>query len=236
LRRRYSKAVRSGATGGDCRIARSDILAETGGNQPDWPNSKLVEQSPGSVLQTHYHVVDQFQVFVAGAGWIGKSEARPVVVHYANAFTGYGPLTAGPEGLAYLVFRLGVDPGAAWLPEARAGMKNVPRRVVHSRQVDLDRTADAAGGSQLESLLGDHPDGLRAELLRLGPGKAHESRTPEWRGRFIHVLRGELESSDTGCVLRAGTCIALERGESIRLSATSAGAQLLLLQFPRSAS
>jgi hypothetical protein len=76
--------------------------------------------------------VDQFQVVVRGSGLIGKHEVAPLTVHFAAAYTGYGPTHAGEQGLDYLVFRLGVDAGAAYLPESRDAMKPVPRQYVRA--------------------------------------------------------------------------------------------------------
>lgn len=61
--------------------------------------------TPGEVLLPHFHAVDQFQIFIAGSGGIGRTHAdvTPVLVHYADHHTGYGRGTMYiPEGAAFV--------------------------------------------------------------------------------------------------------------------------------------
>ncbi|MGO8140917.1 hypothetical protein AB9F34_33105, partial [Rhizobium leguminosarum] len=66
-------------------------------------------------LDSHFHIVDQFQVFIAGSGTIGRDEVRLVTVHYADHNTGYGPLIASEQGLSYLTLRSKTDAGLVYL-------------------------------------------------------------------------------------------------------------------------
>src|SRR6185369_6237393 len=54
------------------------------------PNAYLVCQQPGAALHPHFHQADQFQVFVAGSGRIGKHPVSAVTVHFAAAHSPYG--------------------------------------------------------------------------------------------------------------------------------------------------
>src|SRR3546814_2657233 len=51
-----------------------------------------------------------------------------ITIHYAGAFTGYGPLIAGPEGLSYFTIRSIHEEGANILPHAASQMLKGPRR------------------------------------------------------------------------------------------------------------
>lgn len=81
-----------------------------------------VGQFPGTVVDTHYHAVEQWQVFVDGSGTLGRHSALPGALHYVDRYTGYGPIVAGPRGLTYFTIRAMSDPGAQFLDrqEARA--------------------------------------------------------------------------------------------------------------------
>src|SRR5437868_51255 len=59
-----------------------------------YPMAFLVEQDPGAVTQSHFHQADQFQVIVGGSGDLGTHTVRDIAVHYAGAFTAYGPIRA----------------------------------------------------------------------------------------------------------------------------------------------
>src|SRR5688572_22188693 len=83
------------------------------------PQAFLVEQDAGTVIEPHFHVENEFQVIVAGSGSLGRAAVEPVVVHYAGGHTGYGPISAGRDGLSYFTLRTRMDPGAHFLPGAR---------------------------------------------------------------------------------------------------------------------
>ena len=81
------------------------------------PTVALIEQPAGFEFMPHFHRQNQFQVFVGGSGSLGRHALAPVVVHYAGAYTGYGPLLAGPEGIQYFTLRPGLhwQKAAIWL-------------------------------------------------------------------------------------------------------------------------
>ena len=54
---------------------------------------------------------NQFQLFVDGQGTIGPEQIRPITVHYAGAYTGYGPIMSGPQGLKYFTIRSAFESG-----------------------------------------------------------------------------------------------------------------------------
>jgi hypothetical protein len=90
-----------------------------------YPMAFLVEQSAETVVQAHFHQANQWQVVVGGGGMLGRHAVEPVAVHYTNAFSSYGPLTAGPRGLHYFTLRNGYDPAPATCP-ARASRSATP--------------------------------------------------------------------------------------------------------------
>lgn len=112
-----------------------DFLFEGDRDGDRVPQAFLVHQEPGSVLTAHYHLEDQFQVFVGGAGKIGAHDISPVSVHFASRESGYGPLVAGPSGLDYFSLRAITHRGVYALPESRAqmmpGLKKRQKTVEH---------------------------------------------------------------------------------------------------------
>ena len=52
------------------------------------------------MVPQHFHHVDQFQVIVAGGGRLGTHGVEPLAVHYAGAYTAYGPIVAGAQGVS----------------------------------------------------------------------------------------------------------------------------------------
>ena len=94
----------------------------------DTPQALLVEQSAGSKIPAHFHGIDQYQVVVKGGGQLGKHAVGPVCIHYAAAYTGYGPLHAEQDGLFYFTLRAQSEPGAFFFPEGRKHQKPLKRR------------------------------------------------------------------------------------------------------------
>jgi hypothetical protein len=93
-----------------------------------YPVAFRVEQDPGTVSEPHFHQANQFQVFVEGDGFLGKTPVREVTVQYADAYTPYGPIVAGPHGVAYMrsICRVRAI-GSRRSPRSRARSSRRPR-------------------------------------------------------------------------------------------------------------
>jgi hypothetical protein len=98
------------------------------------PQSYLIKQLPNITNPLHFHVQNQFQVFIEGSGFFGRHTIEPYIVHYAGAYTGYGPIVAGPLGLDYLTLRSMHDPGAKFLPEKKNLFIQGPKHHFTSRK------------------------------------------------------------------------------------------------------
>lgn len=198
----------------------------------DAPQAFLVEQGPGATVPPHFHYVNQFQVVVAGGGRLGSRAVAPLAIHYAGAHTAYGPIVAGPGGLAYFTLRAQSDTtGAQFLPESRARMKPVERRYL---------LVDVPGGSGGEAdagrdgaVLVSAPDGLAAWMLRFAPGERRSGPDPALGGgQAWLVWQGEVTVRDRA-LARFG-CLYLSRDEPALVPAAGTqGAEVLVLQFPR---
>ena len=95
------------------------------------------------MIRPHFHVQDQFQVVAEGGGTLGRHAVAPIHVHYASRHTGYGPITAGNQGLSYFTFRAVTTPYAYFLPESRDQMQSLPKRNLLGHAFALVRRADA---------------------------------------------------------------------------------------------
>lgn len=193
--------------------------AEPPGPGTIYPMAFLVEQDPGEVVGAHYHQADQFQVIVAGGGRLGSHDVAPISVHFAGAWSAYGPLRAGAEGLHYFTLRNGWDPGARYMefPDNRAGLRALPRR--HRETVG----ETAALGT----------DGYCARRFRIGSGECEVGPDPaSGAGQFWLVLAGELLIDDAA--VPAMSCIFVYPDEGTFVATAGAsGAEVLAMQFPR---
>jgi hypothetical protein len=213
-------------------FARRDYFIPS--DQDSGPHAYLVEQPPGSVIRPHFHSVDQFQVVVHGDGEIGRKHVGPVTLHYADAYTGYGPIEAHSAGIFYFSLRPELDRGAQYLPESKSEQRPVPGGRRH-RLAPRVPPASASGLRQAEALshrilFETEEDGLGASELRLPPS-AHIELPPSRHGRYILVLSGALMHE--GRPLGLWSCLYWAPGlASTTLHAGDGGVQALLMEFP----
>ncbi len=198
------------------------------------PQAFLIEQSAGSTILSHFHKQNQFQVIVSGSGTIGRHELQPVTVHYAGAYTGYGPLIAGPEGLVYFTLRAVSESGANFMPEARPDMLRGPKRHYTSEPLACMSSEElkALAAPQITEVQPREEDALAVIQYRLPPGGQAMAIEPKGSsGQFLLVMNGTLVHEG----------IALKRLENLFVSPDEAaytlhagpeGAEVLLLQYP----
>lgn len=194
-----------------------------------FPMAFLVEQDPGEVANAHFHQADQFQVVVAGEGTLGTHVVRPVSMHFAGAFTAYGPIRAGAAGLTYFTLRNGFDPGARYM--MRGENRRALRAVAGRRHREAVAGLLDAGGSEV--LLGPEPDGLAAWRYHLAAGERVRGPAPaEGRGQHWLVIDGSVERD--GVSLGPLSCAFVYPEErSFEVTGGPAGATLLAMQFPQ---
>jgi len=200
------------------------------------PQAFLVEQNPNWVTPTHFHLEHQFQVIVGGSGSLGRTPVEPFAVHYAAPETGYGPITAGPDGIAYLTLRAEGDTGAWYLHKPgvrermRAGLKREQQHGAPSEAVRATPLTDLKSPVS-EALIAPRADGLGAWLLRLPPNQSSQvlASAPHG-GRHYVVTAGLVHLGDRS--LDALSVAFADPGENCELTAGPSGADLLVLQFP----
>src|SRR5262249_40491644 len=87
------------------------------------PQGFLAGIGKGGAMGTPpFHDVDQYQVFVRGGGRLGRTPADPVTFHYADAYTPYGPIVGGGEGIDFLTIRAACATGYFPMPGSRHHM------------------------------------------------------------------------------------------------------------------
>lgn len=234
------RIVRSTGTGEE--HWRTDFIGRHGnGEFKDEPQAFLIEMTPNEVIVPHFHEVDQFQIFVAGSGSLGRNNevAQPLTVHYTDRYTGYGPINAGPHGFSYFTLRARTDPGAVYLHKPGYREKLRPSRKRHDlAQITLSTEPVLLnrGDAELEPLLknqGQEKDGLGAFLLRMGPNRKTSGPDPhETGGQHYLVVNGSLDLN--GKLYPAWSTVFVDAAEApLSISAGPHGLEMLILQYPR---
>lgn len=197
------------------------------------PQAFLVEQDPGTVIEPHFHLENEFQVMVGGSGSLGRHCVEPVSVHYAGAHTGYGPITAGSDGLSYFTLRARMDSGAQFLPGARDKMQRVPKRHLLGHAVRPCEASDLAARreSEVVTVLEPEAGGIAAWMLRLSAGGTAAAPVRPGGGRFLLVIGGVLELNGER-LPRLSTVFVSAESPAPQLRAGNEGLEVLVLQFP----
>jgi redox-sensitive bicupin YhaK (pirin superfamily) len=198
------------------------------------PQAFLVEQDPGTVIEPHFHLEDEFQVMVSGSGSLGRHAVEPVSVHYAGAHTGYGPISAGSDGLHYFTLRARMDSGAQFLPAAREKMQRVPKRHLLGHRVRPSEAAELAARRepQIVSIIEPQSDGIAAWMLRVPAAGSAAAPAHPGGGRYLVVIGGVLELNGER-LPGLSTAFASAEESMLSLRAGDQGLEVLVLQFPR---
>lgn len=193
----------------------------------------LLEHAPENIVHPHFHVVDQFQLFLAGSGRVGKHRVGPFTIHYTDKYSPYGPIVAGSEGLTFATLRIDKDIGAQYMPESRAAMtRRAGRNLTRHYTVSVSRTLRLGKACEVEVLEPRHSDGLLIEGRRTGPSGTLV--LPDVRGsegHYLFIIHGSLILEDGEAPL--WSCLFQAQGASaVSVHAGRSGCDLLVLQFP----
>lgn len=201
--------------------------------EPNQPQAFLAEMSAHRNLRTHFHANDQFQIFVSGDGHAGKHPIAPFQVHFARAYTPYGPIVAKDAGVGFLTLRTRKDGGAQFLPEKREQLLNVEGRKSWQLTVPVrfPQPSDAVAVEALEGLQDDrglagHALSMKANAQAIAPDPSQSN------GQYIVVLGGSLLHQ--GKEHKATTIIFVQPEEGpFKLVAGPEGLEAVALNFPR---
>ena len=134
----------------------------------------MVMLPPGYLGRAHFHEVDQFQVFFGGAGATYQRHEVPwAMLHYADAYTTYGPFQAGGSTLRFFTLRARPTLGTHYMPESRDKLVRRGRRTLH---LALEPEAPPPPG---EGVRGPAlPSAFRYEPAGAPPPEANSSARP----------------------------------------------------------
>jgi hypothetical protein len=169
---------------------------------PDGPWAKTVMFPPGFENNPHFHSAPQFQVLLEGSVAFPTHELTAPAVHYADAFSPYGPFTCG-EGFKIMVVRPWLAKKYNMSNRSTRGLRDPYGRNMYAESRELYGQANDAswtrtdGTYDSQQLLGtptdDQLDGPMAELVRLDPGSSITNNALITRfGLFVIVFAGAL--------------------------------------------
>ena len=196
------------------------------------PMGFLVEGNHERIIRPHFHENDQFQVIVSGGGVLGKHKLSVHAVHFSRAYTPYGPINFGAEGLSFLTLRARKDPGAQYIPEQREKLAAIPDRKPWqlTEAPDFTRTGDVSLKPFAE--LKDER-GLGAFSLSMKAGATVTAPDPaQTAGQHIIVTKGSLSYQGREYKGLAVAFVKPHEG-AWQIVAGPDGLEALILNYPR---
>jgi hypothetical protein len=199
------------------------------------PQAFMVTMGPGGCVPAHFHRIDQYQLLLGGGGACYKGTelpARTVTVHYADAFSTYGPIEAGAaESMEFYTLRAFTDMFIAYMPEERHRLPATGRHRNIHRTIQTGGT-NAASRPGCEELIGETHDGLGAWRVSLDPAQPLQSGAPRGSGQYCYVIAGSVLAA--GKDLGPRSLAWLPAGAPTDgATAGPDGSDVLFLQFPR---
>ncbi len=212
---------------------RTNFLTHPDGTDvTEEPMGFLVEGNHERVIRPHFHENDQFQVVVSGGGVLGKHKLSIHAVHFSRAYTPYGPINFGAEGLGFLTLRARKDPGAQYLPAQRDKLVGVENR--NPWQVteapDFTRSGDVSlkPFSQIKD-----ERGLAAYSLSMQAGATATLPDPsQTGGQHIIVTKGSLSYIGREYKGLAVAFVKPHEG-AWQIAAGAEGLEAIVLNYPR---
>ncbi len=204
------------------------------------PQALMTQMGSNETILSHFHGVAQFQIFPSGAGMMGKTEVRPLMLQYKDHHSAYGPLIAGPHGLTFIALRNRIgDSAPVYLskPGYKEKLKPSKRRnwisphIALSTRPVLQFRKEAAWEPVFEPE--KIKDELSAQLLRLGSGMSAMGPDPAiGGGYYVFVANGSMEVQDR--TLPVSSLVFVEPGEAaLEIKAGRVGLEALVMQFPK---
>ena len=199
------------------------------------PQAFLIEYAPARILRTHFHDVDEFQIVVSGDGMLGKHAIGPFDIHFASAFTPYGPLVAGAQGLSFLTLRAYRDSaGPQFWPGNRLVLSDLHGRDPWQvfQKVDLLERGGSLVSKSLTHLTGRC--GLAGWVLNIPPNMNMQLPAALGpRGQYAVVVDGSIRIESR--TLQAPIIGFAASGEMpLTITSGKEGAALIVLNFPES--
>ena len=208
-------------------------------DSPDLPHATMNGHYGVKIGPAHYHVRDQFQVVVDGEFRLGRHELSPYCIHFARAYTPYGPLTPKDGGeYTFIVMRAHRDNGAQYVATGMEQLRAVPNRQpwqVSSRVNFPEAQARTGFGDVTLQTVPDMKDenGLAAYTLIMKPDTQTSTPDPaHGDGQYVVVVKGGLWHEDKEYKSHALVFVRPEEGP-YRIRAGAQGLEAIVLNFPR---
>ena len=199
-------------------------------DEPGGPEAFLVRVPPHNTVTTHFHRVDQFQVFHPSPGARYQRHGYAgVLVHYTDAYSVYGPISTADEPLDFFTLRAVGDSFTGYMPGAREHLVRRGERNLHGEvPLDVPFGRDIATADLFDAF----DDGLRAAVWRVPGGATFTGPSARGSaGQYWTVLDGADIASGRSAAAPSLQWVG-RSDPPAAFVAGSDGPTVLLVQFP----
>jgi hypothetical protein len=182
-------------------------------------------------LRAHFHEVDQFQILLGAPGSLYQRTPIPaLMLHYADAFSTYGPMIGTDPPLRFFTLRAQRSKATWYMPKDREHLRYRGSR--HFLVTPDEFTAPMQGEIATKVLIEQADDGLEALDVSGGAGATMlVEPSKATSGQYIFVADGSLAfDGKTYGPESLGWQDASD--ESAKLQAGSDGCRILVLRYP----
>lgn len=197
------------------------------------PEAFMLTLPDHSTVRPHFHEVDQFQIIFGDNGGVYQRSPLPqITLHYADAYTTYGPFGDADGTFRFITLRSVVSTVLAYMPGDRDQKRMQGRRNKHVA-LDAALAGELTGERQTAVVIERDADQMAAAIVRTAPGcSVALDPSPNSGGRYLFVVNGGLDrQGDTLGRYSVGWTPAPE--DDVQLGTASAdGCDLLVMQMP----
>ncbi len=238
-------------------IERRRVIHSPGTDRPHWgteyfgerwpdenaketgPQSLMTELDANEYAMAHYHGLDQFQIFAAGTGKMGRTFLQPLTLQFKDHHTAYGPFTAGPQGLTFFSMRMTTANAAPVFintPGYKEKLQPSKRRNLISSPLSFSTEPVLMNRAEATwepiAPFDQHDDGLMANLVRLGANMSVMGPDPKRSaGYYLFVCNGNLDRDGKTYPLWSMVVVEPEDG-TLEIKSGNKGLEVLVLEFP----
>jgi rubredoxin len=203
---------------------------------PDAPTASLNRYEGGESRYSaaHFHEVDQFQIIMEGSGEFGRHHVEPYYVHFARAYTPYGPLQSDKDtGWGFIVLRSHFDSGAQRFPGSLEKLKQIPDRKPWQVTAKVGFPAPTGDVSVKDVTEIKDEQGLFTRTITMTPNARTTAPDPSvGDGQYVVVVKGSLiyENKER----QAPTVVFTKRDEpAFEIQAGAQGLDAVIMNFPK---
>jgi hypothetical protein len=170
------------------------------GDNAEGPQAFHASREPHRETRAHFHHVDQFQIFFGAEDSTFQHRLTgPLLLHYSDADTLYGPFASGDHPFSFMTLRRNGSNFKGEMPKDRVEMSHSRRKRHFQCPIGdwLEEPIPDEGSVRIESLADEYDDTLAAFKITAPPSAHFIGPDPDGTGgQYYVVITGRAVQGD----------------------------------------